>query len=243
MPAGWSRARRRPPPGRRPWGHEPFRHRLHPGTSPSTSGCATSGGRGRRRGRVHGRARRFAASAMVEAHVRCDPMSHERSAARPSNRSSSTPGTDEASPAPRPRPRRSSQHPVAVAGRSHDGRARAPTIRAAWQRSPVHRTNRIPTGRGWPTESSGGSSRPRPRPRGSQARGRCGCTAWASPAVRPISRAWSFETEPAVVDHVVARPPVDRRRDLVVGGQLERVDDAEHLVEVPPRRHRVAAQP
>src|SRR5256885_10537938 len=33
-------------------------------------------------------------------------------------------------------------------------------------------------------------------------------------------------------DHVVALLPVDRRRNLVVRGQLERVEHAEHLVEV-----------
>ena len=40
-------------------------------------------------------------------------------------------------------------------------------------------------------------------------------------------------------DHVVALLPVRRGRDLVVGGQLQRVDHAQHLVEVAARRHRI----
>src|SRR5215471_12102991 len=40
-------------------------------------------------------------------------------------------------------------------------------------------------------------------------------------------------------DHVLALLPVDRRGDLVVRGQLKRVDHAEHLVEVAPGGHRV----
>src|SRR4051794_31038769 len=38
-------------------------------------------------------------------------------------------------------------------------------------------------------------------------------------------------------DHVLALLPVHRRGDLVLGGELERVDDAQHLVEVAARRH------
>src|SRR5262249_29990130 len=40
-------------------------------------------------------------------------------------------------------------------------------------------------------------------------------------------------------DDVVALLPVHRRRDLVLGGQLQRVDDAQHLVEVAPGGHRI----
>ena len=36
-------------------------------------------------------------------------------------------------------------------------------------------------------------------------------------------------------DHVVARLPLRRGRDLVLGGQLQRVDDAQDLVEVAAR--------
>ena len=40
-------------------------------------------------------------------------------------------------------------------------------------------------------------------------------------------------------DHVLALLPVHRRRHLVLRGQLQRVDHAQHLVEVAARRHRV----
>src|SRR3954451_5481106 len=40
-------------------------------------------------------------------------------------------------------------------------------------------------------------------------------------------------------DHVIALLPVDRRGDLVLGGELERVDDAQDLVEVAAGRHRI----
>src|SRR5919201_4310018 len=40
-------------------------------------------------------------------------------------------------------------------------------------------------------------------------------------------------------DHVLALLPVDRRGDLVARRQLQRVDHAQHLVEVAPGRHRV----
>src|SRR5262249_29767451 len=40
-------------------------------------------------------------------------------------------------------------------------------------------------------------------------------------------------------DHVLALLPIDRGRDFVLRGQLQRVDHPQHLVEVPPRRHRV----
>src|SRR5690349_16662281 len=40
-------------------------------------------------------------------------------------------------------------------------------------------------------------------------------------------------------DHVLARLPLGRSRDLVLGGELERVDDPQHLVEVAAGRHRI----
>ena len=40
-------------------------------------------------------------------------------------------------------------------------------------------------------------------------------------------------------DHVVALLPLRRRRDLVLRGQLQRVDHAQHLVEVAAGRHRI----
>src|SRR5207249_1670047 len=40
-------------------------------------------------------------------------------------------------------------------------------------------------------------------------------------------------------DHVLAALPVHRRRDLVLRGELHRVDDAQHLVEVASCRHRI----
>ena len=40
-------------------------------------------------------------------------------------------------------------------------------------------------------------------------------------------------------DHVLALLPVHRRRDLVLGGELHRIEDAQDLVEVAARRHRV----
>src|SRR6185369_3902352 len=65
------------------------------------------------------------------------------------------------------------------------------------------------------------------------------------PDVRPGLLPRSEEVPGLVVrdgardDHVVALPPVDRRRDLVLRSQLQRVDDAEHLVEVAAGGHRV----
>src|ERR1700756_1074922 len=38
-------------------------------------------------------------------------------------------------------------------------------------------------------------------------------------------------------DHVITLSPVYRGRDLVLGSQLQRVDDAEHLVEIATGRH------
>src|SRR6185295_7603785 len=40
-------------------------------------------------------------------------------------------------------------------------------------------------------------------------------------------------------DHLLARLPVHRRGDAVLGRELERVDDAQHLVEIATGRHRV----
>src|SRR5438552_8600587 len=40
-------------------------------------------------------------------------------------------------------------------------------------------------------------------------------------------------------DHVIAVLPVHRRRHLVLGRELQRVDDAQHLVEVAAGGHRV----
>ena len=40
-------------------------------------------------------------------------------------------------------------------------------------------------------------------------------------------------------DHVTARLPLRGRRDLVLRRQLQRVDDAQHLVEVAAGRHRI----
>src|SRR6266404_748077 len=41
-------------------------------------------------------------------------------------------------------------------------------------------------------------------------------------------------------DHVLARLPVHRRRHLVSGGELDRVEQPQHLVEVAPGGHRIA---
>src|SRR6266481_7736492 len=40
-------------------------------------------------------------------------------------------------------------------------------------------------------------------------------------------------------DHVLAVLPIHRRRHLVLGGELQRVDDAQHLVEVAAGGHRI----
>ena len=40
-------------------------------------------------------------------------------------------------------------------------------------------------------------------------------------------------------DHVLAMLPVHRSRDLVLGGELERVDHAQHLVEIAASGHRI----
>src|SRR5580704_13505935 len=40
-------------------------------------------------------------------------------------------------------------------------------------------------------------------------------------------------------DDVLALLPVRRRRHAVLGGELQRVDDAQHFVEIAPRGHRI----
>ena len=58
------------------------------------------------------------------------------------------------------------------------------------------------------------------------------------PAVREVSFASSSETEPAMI---TSSPccQLHRRRDLVLRRQLQRVDHAQHLVEVAAGRHRI----
>src|SRR5271169_6739085 len=40
-------------------------------------------------------------------------------------------------------------------------------------------------------------------------------------------------------DHIIAVLPIDRRRHAVLGRELQRVDDAQHLVEISAGGHRV----
>jgi len=40
-------------------------------------------------------------------------------------------------------------------------------------------------------------------------------------------------------DHVAALFPVGRRRHLVLGGELQRIDHPQHLVEIAPGGHRI----
>ena len=67
---------------------------------------------------------------------------------------------------------------------------------------------------------------------------RFGYTAWArsTPAVRLLGL---FVGHRARNDHIVALLPIHRRGDLVLRGQLQRVDHAQDLVEIAARRHRI----
>ena len=62
--------------------------------------------------------------------------------------------------------------------------------------------------------------------------GRCGCTASAIPLAEDLLRL--VVRDRAGDDHVLALLPVHGRRDPVLRGQLQRVDHAQHLVEVRP---------
>ena len=60
-----------------------------------------------------------------------------------------------------------------------------------------------------------------------------------SPALRKALFQLGLVGERGDDDDFAAVFPVGRRRDLVIIGQLQRIDDAQDLVEVAPRRRRL----